>query len=340
MPKEQTANTDASQGQEAQPGQDENMVDIHQASIEDLDAALANAQLEEGAIAASEAEEVLEGNDSTASQNQNLPEGQGEGAQAQSSSAAPGAEPSKPRVYTEDEVQGLLAENAQKKKELDKKELFIQHRGNELGTVRNQLAESNRLLQEERAAKANGLEDRYAENPVQAVKDQKRIEDIDLQLEQNRQKEERAVAVVETQTDFLRHIDTEQISIDDMAEVLLADGVPEQYISLFKANPWEFTTSEALVQMGKRAMDRKVFVQADKDRRLLAKHVLEQNKIIDALKKRPGQVMAQVQKNLSRGPDVTSAQHANPRSGKEIDASQIPNMSTEELDRALAAAMH
>jgi hypothetical protein len=330
---------------EAAPAQEpqhnpEDMVEIHEASLDDLDAAIANSQLEEQAQAASEQESET---DESASQKPEIPQGQADQRpQGQEPAvAAQGADPSKPqKTYTEEEVQGLIAENAQRKKEGNQKELFIQNRGNELGKVRGELAASRKELQDIRARLSEGLDDRWTENPTQAANDRDRIKDIDAQLQENSAKEERAVRIVEAQTDFLRHIDTDQVSLDDMAEVLKADGVPDPYISAFKANPWEFTTSEALVQMGRRAMDRKNFTQADADRKILAKHVLHLNTVVEGLKKRPGQVMAQVQKSLSRSPEVTARQQASPRSAKEFDTTIIPTMSDDDLNAALKSAMH
>lgn len=316
---------------EAAPVVDDGMVDIHEATIEDLDAALENAQAEEQNVS------VADGNttpEAPAPQTPEQPQTPG-----QTDVAAQGAEPSKPaRTYTQEEIQGILADNARQRQEVDKKELFIQHRGNELGQLRAQLTQSRQQLAAVKAQLTNGLEDRFAENPVQASNDRDRIKEIDQELQGIDLKEDRAQRIVEAQTFFVRHVDTEKVGIDDIAEVLKSDGVDDRFVAQFKANPWEFTTSEALVQMGKRAMDRKNYLGADSDRRLLAKHVIYLNGELDKLKGRPAQVMKQVQQNLNRPPGVTAASAVSPKGGREISLAAVPQMSDAELNSALEHA--
>lgn len=317
------------------------MVEIHDASVEDLDAAIAEAQANESASTSddvqAEKETVNTGEGAEASTPENTNGQSVQGANAQSTGVATtGAEASKPRTYTQDEIQAILAENERHKKEGNQKELFIQHRGTELGQLRMQLAENRRQLAELKAQLSNGLEDRFSENPVQASNDRDKIKEIDQHIEALNNQEERASRIVEAQTFFLRHVDTEKVSVDDITEMLKADGIPEQYVQHFKANPWEFTTPEALVQMGKRAMDRKEFITADNDRRLLAKHVLYLNGELEKAKRRPGQVVNQLQRSLNQAPGVTAASNASPKAAGNVDPSR---MSIAELDAALKNAM-
>lgn len=326
--------------QAQQPNSDDGMVDIHDASIEDLDAAIANAQAHEQSAPPDDSSDATV-TDAPPSDATQQPNGQPDaGAKAPTDGvAAQGADASKPaKTYTQEEIQAILAENERQKKEGNQKELFIQHRGNELGKLKTDLAVTRRQLSDARAQLANGLEDRFAENPVQASNDRDRIKEIDQQLEGLDVQEERASKIVEAQTFFLRHVDTEKVSLEDVAEVLKSDGVDERFVAQFKSNPWEFTTPEALVQMGKRAFDRKQFTQADSDRRILAKHVLYLNGELAKLKARPGQVMAQVQKNLNQAPPLTASSGASPRTARDLDPTR---MSIAELDAALKnAGMH
>lgn len=309
------------------PSPDNGMVEIHEASIDDLDSALKNAQAEESGALPEEAAETPE--------TQTLPPN-GQPVSKETGVAVQGADPSKPaRTYTQEEIQGILAENARHKKEGDQKELFIQHRGNELGKLRAELALSKRQLAETRAQLASGLEDRFAENPVQASNDRDRIKEIDQQIGDLDGQEERASKIVEAQTLFLRHVDTEKVNLDEVAEILKLDGVEDRFVAQFKANPWEFTTPEALVQMGKRAMDRKEFSTADNDRRLLAKHVLHLNAELEKLKGKPRQVMQQVQRNLNQAPNVNSQSSSTPKTTRDVDPTR---MSIAELDAALRHA--
>lgn len=334
MKDNQPAQTDAAE----QPDSDSGMVEIHSASIEDLDAALASAQAEEAEVVANpDPVETSETPTSTPEQ----PNGQvdpqaGADPASQSTVATQGADTSKPqRQMTAEEVQAVNAENERLRKEGLQKESYIQQRGNELGVLKGQLASSERQLTDARAQLANGLKDRWVEDPQQASLDQKRIDEIDQQLEGVRQQGEVAETIVEAQTFFLRNVDTNQVTLNDIAQVLVDDGVTEEYVGKFKANPWLFTTPEALVQMGKRALDRKSFVQADSDRRVLAKHIMNLNAQIASLQKRPGQVMKQVQRNLNASPSVSAQSTVSPKTARDLDPTR---MSIAELDAALAQA--
>ncbi len=317
---------------------DDSMVEIHEATREELDSALTNAVAEEEAASVEPDEQV---SDDPEIPEKEVPTDNPVVAKTTTGDvAAVGAVPSKPaRTYTEDEIQGLLADRERLKKEGNQKELFIQHRGNELGTVRQQLAASKQQLSEVRARLVEGLEDRFSENPVEAMNDRDKINKIDQQLAIIDQKDSRAVRIVEAQTLFLKHVDTDNISIDDIADTLRADGADERFVAELKANPWEFTTPEALVQMGRRAMDRKELKQADGDRRTLAKHVLYLNEEIKKLKSRPKQVLAQVQRNLNQVQNVTGSGGVSSRKSSSINPASIPDMGNQELAAALNQAM-
>lgn len=321
--------------QEAQTNVDDGTVDVHEAKIEDLDAALANAQAQEQLEAEAQepeaptpaaADPVAERPEAVAAQGADASK---PAVTAQAATAAPA------KVYTQEEIQAIVAENERQKKQGDQKELFIQRRNSEYGQLKQQLAATRSQLEAARAELAKGLEDRFSENPVQAINDRDRIKEIDSQIEGLNGRGEKAERIVEAQTFFLRHVDVDKITIDDVSEVLKADGVDDRFVSQFKQNPWEFTTPEALVQMGKRAMDRKELATADNDRRVLARHVINLNAEIAKLKNKPGQVMQQVQKNLSQAPSVNAASSATPRGMVDLDPTQ---MSTAELDAALKAA--
>lgn len=319
----------------AQTNDNPDMVDIHEADIESLDAALLAAQAEEREVEVP-SEEVS----ADASAQPKLEEGKPAESVKADNASAPKADTSKPaKIYTQEEIQAIVAENEKQKKQGDQKELFIQHRGNELGALRAQLATKTRELEEAKARLANGLNERYQEDPAQAANDRDSIKDIDSQLSLIKEQESDATQIVEAQTYFLRNVDMEKVSIDDVADVLKADGIEDRYILGFKANPWKFTTPEALVQMGKRAMDRKELSKATSDRQLLANHVLYLNGEIEKLKGKPRQVMQNVQRNLNASPNVTAASNASPRSAVALNPASVPHMSEGELNAALQAAM-
>lgn len=310
------------------------MVEVHEASREDLDAAMKDLLAQEKAamqppqepVAQQSAPQQTPASNQTVAPRTPIP-GKEAGAEATTSQ----------RAYSQEEVQAILANQDKQKRQLDEKELFIQRQGNELGKLRSEYANTRTQLSALRAQLANGLEERFSENPLQASNDRDRIREIDQAVATLDQNESRADNIVKAQTFFLKHVDTNQVSPDDIAELLRnVDGLPENAVAQFKANPWEWAPPEALVQMGKRAMEMKNAVQADADRRLLAKHVLAQNAEIERLKGRPAQLVNTLQRNINQPPPVTSASTVSARSSMELDPTR---MSRKELDDALKHAM-
>lgn len=331
-------------GQSDQSAVDSNpeMVDVHEASIEDLDAALKDLQTQEKELESPELPESPVGTGTVEAKPTPTAKPPVAPAPQAPRVAATGAEASSPaKTYTQEEIQAILATQERQRKQLDEKESFIQRQGNELGKIRGEYSNARTQLLALKAQLSQGLEERFSENPLQASNDRDKIREIDQNIEALNNNEERAKRIVEAQTFFLRHVDTTKVTPDDIASLLKeVDGLDDMAVAQFKANPWEWAPPEALVQMGKRAQDRKDLLEADADRRLLAKHVLAQNAEIEKLKARPGQVISTLQRNLNRPAPVTAASTASPRQANSLDPSRIPYMSDQELSSALKHALN
>jgi hypothetical protein len=313
-------NQDSAAEQSAAPQPE--MVDLHEADRLSVKTALDNAIAEEAAAAESgEAEQGESTPPTVTGESEAKPKGQpaanaGQPNASQQTGAGvvtQGADTSKPAgQFSPEELQGVLAENERLKKQGTEKELFIQRRSTELGALRAQHAATRRELEAAKAQLATGLNDRFSENPLQATEDRDRIQAINAQIAEVDHQDGRAQRIVEAQTFFLRNVDTEKVGPEDIADMLKADGIDDRYVAEFKANPWEWTTPEALVQMGKRAFERKELVQADTDRRLLARYALDLKAEVERLKGKPRQVVKDIQKNLNRPQQVTPASTATP----------------------------
>ena len=326
--------TVAAEPQQEKVAADDSLVDLYEASNDEVKDALRKAQEEESSATVQSDQSATDDSAVTESTDS------GSGELPTKEVAKVEAEPSKPnRTYTEEEIQGLLAERERLKKEGNQKELFIQHRNNELGATRQQLAATRQQLAQIREQLFAGLEDKFAENPIQAINDRERIKELDQQIRGIDQKEARAVNIVEAQTLFVKHVDIDNVSIDDLSSVLKDDGFDDAIVANFKANPWEFTSPEALVQLGKRAQDKKTFQQADQDRRILARHVMALNEEIKKLKARPSQVLTSIRKNLDRMPNINAASSSSNGRRTSIDPASIPHLSNQEVKEALNAAM-
>lgn len=327
------------------PASQSDMVALQDADIEDLDAALSAAQEAEKEAQLNTAQSQQQVDDtqqpgaSQGGEAQSTTQQQNPlGSQGDNTVAAPGADSASDanqgRTYTEAELQEILANNQRQSGELNQKELFINKRSNELTELRNSFTSRRSELERVKAQLLENLEDKFQEDPVAASNDRDKVKEIDAQLDSLGAQEKRAESIVEAQTLFLRHVDTEKVELKDISDVLRSEGVDERYIAQFESNPWEFTSPEALVQMGKRAMDRKEYSQAYQDRQVLAQHVLALNAEIEQLKARPNQVVSQIQSHLNAPPPMTSQ-------GQGINGQvnvNVTDMSNEELDAALRSA--
>ena len=308
--------------------EDENMVDVHEASIADLDAVLESAKTQEA-----EAPTVEEGATTEEVSESPQPEAEVE----QSTVAPKGANPAiSAKTYTQEEVQRIVADNARLQEEGQQRELFVKRRSTELGALR---AENARLIQERQQIRerlAQGLQDKLAEDPLAAIEDRDAIKELDKQIAEIQDKDKRAVNYVEAERDFLNNVNIDEVSLDDLAEVLRAEGVPESSLAQFRKSPFGFMPNEALIRLGKHAMDRKQLSVASSDRSLLAKEVLRLTEENKRLKAKPGQVIGNLQRNLNRAPPMTSATSTTARRPGNVDVTQ---MSTAELDSALANSL-
>lgn len=311
-------------------------VELHQASIEDIDAELARLQAEEAGQPVSEGDNS-EGNTNSYENQPGQAAIQPQGRQADV--ATQGASPQVPQTM---EAPKEPAANTERRgnEGIQQKESFIQSRRTELAALHQKFTQDKRILMERRDRLAEGLNDRLQESPSQGLADRDEIQAINAKLEEIDTAANRAQRIADAQVFFVQHVDLQQVSLNDLAAVLKeADGVSDQDIAQFKANPWEWIPPEGLVQLGRRAMERKQFTQADADRKLLARYVNYLKEENNRLRGKPGQVINQVQKHLNGTPSVTAKSNVSAASGQTLNAASIPHLSNEELDRALKAAM-
>lgn len=142
------------------------------------------------------------------------------------------------------------------KRQLEGLELVVRRRTSEIGEIKKQLRD---LIQQ----KKEGLEDRYVENPVKATDDLLDIKRAEARLQEVEQEEAHIGAHVETQRVVLKHVDFDQTPIDVIAEVFRDDGIPESTISAYMQNPWAIPATTT-IQAAKRALEKRGRIEAEK----------------------------------------------------------------------------
>lgn len=235
--------------QSESPGATDEVVAIPEASDEELAAFLANSKPEE-------------------SQEPPQPEGQDKAPETSPIAESANSQDANREQVTPEQYQALLQELERVKAQRQQQEQFIQRRNTEFGELRKQLREQQEKL-------SKGLDDKFAENPAQAVKDQLAINEINSKLVQLDQQENEERFIQESQEIVKRHVNFEETPLDDMAAMLASDGLATEHVNAFRKDPWRFAQPETLVEMSKR-------VRAVKENALLKKGVIE---VLDAYKK-------------------------------------------------------
>lgn len=278
------------------------MVEIHEASREDLKAA------RESLLAQEAAAEAQRENPNTQLVDPK-PDAPVDSAGVKTTSTEPSnTPPSSGRpVPTPEEARSLQLENERLRLEGQKRELFLQRRNTEYGEAKKQLNATKRELLRLKESLQQGLESKVHEAPLQAFEDREKIKEIDGQIQSVDQADSHLQQIYEGEQLFSRHLDPSEVSLDDMSQALRDDGVPEDFIASFRQNPFGFTTPEAMIQLGKRAVERKHLIKAHQDRVILAQYAKSLQEENARLKAKPGQVIANVQRSLNAPPPLTAA---------------------------------
>jgi hypothetical protein len=230
---------------------------------------------------------------------------------------------------TQQPVQGTQADEERRKQIGQKRELFFREQTNWYNSVKTQNQNARTFLENRKAQLSQGLEELWQSDVRTATARDKEIADIDQKLDGLTQTDQRVLDIYESRVFFAQRVDPE-ITIDDLAGILKLDETPEQYVAQFRNNPWEFTTPEALVQIGRRAMERKISEERLQDNRILVGYIEQLKKENAALKARPAQMVKRVQQHLNNPSPVTGAGNASNKAPVDLDPTKLDRKSLKE----------
>lgn len=233
-------------------------------------------------------------------------------------------------TLTRRDLEALQQKVEQQEKQRQQQEKFIAQRGTEIGDLKKQLRAAKTQLQ-------STLDDKFHESPGAALQDAERIKDLDRGLQQL-DHEEKLLNHVHTAFDVVsKNVDLEQINVEDVAATLQADGFSEKQIADFFQNPYAAAQGETLIQLFKRADERK---KSMKFQDALAQIVPFTRKLIkenEEMRGKPAQLLSMVDKALRQGPPVTSANGTT--SGKrgiaDVDVTKLSDTELNELSKTL-----
>lgn len=217
----------------------------------------------------------------------------------------------------------LEAKYFQSKEALAKQTLAYQRRSSEYGEAKKALQEANRRL-------AEGQEDRYLENPDEAIerklqirRNEEHIQQIDAESATLAMRQENMEAVA-------HHIPEDEFNLEAMAKSLSRDGATPEMINAFMHDPYSATNKVALIQLAKRAHVETVLSGVVDYARTLQRQVEE-------LKAQPRKVIENIQQ-ASKTRTMSAASGGASRGPVAIDNTNLATMSDAELEEIIRQA--
>lgn len=217
--------------------------------------------------------------------------------------------------------QDLKEKSERREAHLRQVELFSKRQSNQLGEARKQLKE---LI----AQKTQGLDERMLENPRQAFKDQKEIDEAEEALAQLDEQEAMQNHTMESFEIVANNIPKEEFDLPGMVQVLKAEGYPDDFLHVFEQNPFAVAHGETLVHLSKRT----------KAERMLSELVTYTKNLYgeyEKLKGKSNDVLKNIERVSKQTPSITSSNGGVSRNTKPSQRN-IANLTDAELDEYLA----
>lgn len=190
---------------------------------------------------------------------------------------------SAPQDVVDEKVEISKSEWDKMKSQVSQQEEFIQRRNNEVGDLRQQLGTLDQ--QRQQLSKTDDeLNDLYIDNPAQAIREQNELGRVNEQM--------RYVQELETKASIL-HADPQfEDKVEEMAQLMVADGYDPASVQRFKSNPY-WVDSATSMSYAK---------HVGQERRIKA---LETNN--ESLKQKPGEVARNIEAAAKGGVTLTAS---------------------------------
>lgn len=287
------------QSEDTQAGTNSEYVELHQASDEELAAYLAASQ--------------SEGEESEDPQQQESPAKE-EQKQEQEPPKQEEKAPEAPQQFVSKEAFDRVA------KQLDNLELLTKRRTSEIGELKRQFREFI-------DTKSQNLDEKFLESPTQALAQARQVEMAQQKLQELEAEEQGLINQHQAQVLLAHHVGPEGIDLEAVGEVLAADGMPQEFIQTFVANPYQAALPETLIQLAKRASLQRQVKQMEE---ALSQLVPYTKKLLEERQKAPQDVLKNVQTALRQTPQVTgSAGGTGQISKKSVDFSKMSDAELE-----------
>lgn len=245
----------------------EEYVELHEASEEDINAFLENAENADLEAAP------------PAEQNEKAPEDKTEEEKPDEAKAE----------------QDLAAKQEALARQLQGLELLMKRRTSEIAALKKQLAEYAQANRE-------GLDELYLESPSEAVERTLRAKQAEAQIAQLSQEEQQLVQSQQAQALLNHYVGPDGFDGEGIAQVLRDDGLPEDFVQRFVQNPYTAALPETLIHLAKRAKERRELVTVKSQAQELAMYV---QRLMEEQKQAPNKVLSNIQNAMKAGPSIS-----------------------------------
>lgn len=188
------------------------------------------------------------------------------------------------------------------------------------------------LVQQQKELRTRYQEQREID-PVSAIETREELQANAAELENLKYQREQLDEIDDAERIFLQHVGPGEASVEDMIEVLKQDGLPEQVIQGFRANPFAAAKGETLVQIAKRASLRKQTVQLYSIATGLHQELERAKAEISQLKKRPDQILRNVTRTAKQIPTMNGSRGGSAK--RDLADLDPGKLSTAELNKML-----
>lgn len=279
-----------------QEGTSQEFVELHEATDEDIEAFLSAPEAGEEALV---------------EQPQADPE-----AQTEQKSDAPKEEPKQPDAQVSRQDWEAL------RKRVEGQELLLKRRTSDLAEVKKQLRE---FIQQN----TQNLDEQWLESPTQAYAKARQVEMAHQKLQEAEAEEEALTNAHQAQVLLEHHVGQDNYDVEAIAQSLVADGMPREFIENFVRNPYQAALPETLIQLAKRASAEKKVREMEQ---ALQQIIPYTKQLLEERKKLPNNVLRNVSSALRQSPQVTAAAGGTGQSGsRAVDPSLMSDSELEEF---------
>ena len=182
-------------------------------------------------------------------------------------------------------------------KRVDGQEILIKRRTSDLAEVKKQLRE---FIDKN----TQNLDEQWLESPTQAYAKARQVEMAQQKLQEAEAEEQALTNAHQAQVLLEHHVGQGNFDAEAIAQSLIDDGMPQEFVQNFVQNPYQAALPETLIQLAKRASAERKVREMEKALQQLVPYTRQ---LLEERKKLPQNVLKNVSSALRQSPQVTGS---------------------------------